>query len=135
MSQNEEIVRSMIAGAPYGRLLGIEIVSIEPDRVRLRLPFRQVLVTIADVVHGGAIASLVDATATAAVWSAASLEGTPRGTTIGFTVNFLAAARGEDVLADARVIQRGRTISVCDVEVTGARGKSVARALVTYKLG
>jgi acyl-coenzyme A thioesterase PaaI-like protein len=38
-------------------------------------------------------------------------------------------------VADARVIQRGRTITVCEVAVEGANGRRVASALVTYKLG
>jgi acyl-coenzyme A thioesterase PaaI-like protein len=50
-------------------------------------------------------------------------------------VHFLAAARGQDVLAAARVIQRGGTICVVDVDGRGADGTTVARALVTYKLG
>lgn len=135
MSQNDEIVRNLIARSPYGRHLGIEVESIAPDRVRLRLPFREEVVTIGDVVHGGAISSLIDTAATAAFWSGAEAGGSFRGTTIGFSVNFISAARGQDVVADARVIQRGRTICVGEVEVRSADDKTVARALVTYKLG
>jgi len=90
---------------------------------------------VGDIVHGGAIASLIDTAATAAAWSRADLGKPVRGTTVGFTVNFLAAARGQDITATAKVIQRGRIICVCDVEVRGLDGASVARALVTYKLG
>jgi acyl-coenzyme A thioesterase PaaI-like protein len=49
-------------------------------------------------------------------------------------VNFLAPARGADLIAEARVVQRGRSISVGEVTVAGADGRPVARALVTYKL-
>lgn len=133
MTANEEIVRKVIVESAYGALLGVRIELVEPDRVRVRLPFRAEIVTVGDVIHGGAIASLVDIAATAAVWSAADLETSTRGTTVGFTVNFLSAARAQDVLAVARVIRRGRTLSTCDVEVSGLDGTAVARALVTYK--
>ena len=135
MPGNESIVRDVIVGSPLGSLLGVRLVSCEPDRVQVLLPFRREVTTIGDVVHGGAISGLVDTAATAAAWSGADLAQEGRGTTIGFTVSFLAAARGQDLVATGRVIQRGRTICVCEVDVDGADGTRVARALVTYKLG
>ena len=91
--------------------------------------------TIADVVHGGALSTLVDTAATAAAWAGAEDTTSLRGTTVALTVNFVGAARGQDVTATARVSRRGRTIVFVDVEATGADGTLVARALVTYKLG
>jgi len=135
MAANEQVVRDVIVGSTFGTLLGVQLVSCEADRVQVRLPFRPEVTTIGDLVHGGAISGLVDTAATAAAWSGADLAQQGRGTTIGFTVNFLAAGRGQDLIATARIIQRGRTICVCDVDVDGADGTRVARALVTYKLG
>jgi len=135
MSGSEDLVRNVIVGSPFGMLVGVVPETIAPDRVRLRLPFRPEVTTVGDVVHGGAIASLVDVAATAAVWSGADLAASQRGTTIGFALNFLAAGRGQDLLATATVIQRGRTICVCEVDVRGVDGDPVARALVTYKIG
>ncbi len=127
-------VEAAIVRSPYGELLGVELDSVEPDRVRIRLPFRGQNVTFGDTVHGGAIASLVDTAATAACWSSPELEPGVRGTTIGFSLNFLAAGRGKALVADARVVKRGRSISVCEVAVADADGAEIARALVTYKL-
>ncbi len=135
MSATEDLVRNVIVGSPFGTLVGVEPEAIERDRVRLRLRFRPEVTTVGDVVHGGAIASLVDVAATAAVWSGADLERSQRGTTVGFALNFLAAGRGQDLVATAAVIQRGRSICVCEVDVRGTDGNPVARALVTYKVG
>ncbi len=130
---NAAIIADHIAGAPLARLLGISLERVEPDLAVLRLPFREAVTTIGDLVHGGAIGALIDVAATAAAWTRARLDGNPRGTTIGLTVNYLAGARGEDLLATARVIQRGRSMLVCEVSVAGAT-REAARALVTYKL-
>ena len=127
-------MRQAIVGSPLASLLGAETVEVAPDCVRVRLPFRAELTTVGELVHGGAIAALIDVAATAAFWTGADLARNPRGTTIGFTVNFLAPARGADLIAEARVVQRGRSISVGEVTVAGADGRAVARALVTYKL-
>jgi uncharacterized protein (TIGR00369 family) len=134
MAANEEIIRQAIVASPLATLLGIETVEVAPDLVRVRLPFRSEVTTVGDLVHGGAIAALIDVAATAAFWTGADLARNPRGTTIGFTVNFLAPARSSELIADARVVQRGRSISVGEVDVTGVDGRPVARALVTYKL-
>jgi uncharacterized protein (TIGR00369 family) len=131
----EAIVRDVIVGSPYGALIGVRLEALERDRVRVRLPFRPALTTVGDVVHGGAIAALVDVAATAAVWSGVDPTQTRRGTTVGLTVNFLAAAHGCVLVATARVVQRGRTVCVCEVVVEDGAGADVARALVTYKVG
>lgn len=134
MEQARSIVEGFIVGSPFGRELGIVTEAVETDRVRLRLPYREAVTTIADMVHGGAIAALVDVAATAACWANPAVEPTARGTTIGLTINYLNAGRGQDLIAAADVIQRGKSIAVCDVTVRGADATVVARALVTYKL-
>jgi uncharacterized protein (TIGR00369 family) len=134
MEQVRNLVEGFIVGSPYARALGIVTESIESDRVRLRLPYREAVTTIADMIHGGAIASLVDVAATAACWANPTVEPTSRGTTIGLTINYLNAGRGQDVIAVAAVVQRGKSIVVCEVTVRGVDDTAVARALVTYKL-
>ena len=80
----------------------MELREIEDDRALLVLPFAEEVVTIGDVVHGGAVSALVDTAAMAASWSAIEFDGEPpKGTTVGLTVDFLAAARAQDLLADA----------------------------------
>jgi len=134
MEQIRNLVEGFIVGSPYGRLLGVVGDLIEADHVRLRLPYREALTTVADMVHGGAIASLVDVAATAACWAGPTVDPSARGTTIGFAINYLNAGCGQDLVAEATVIQRGKSIVVCEVAVRGADGRAVARATVTYKL-
>lgn len=134
MEPFQSLVEGFIIGSPYARHLGIVGEAIEVDVVRVRLPYREPLTTIADVVHGGAIASLVDVAATAACWASPTVDPSARGTTIGFSINYLNASRASDLVAAAEVIQRGRAIVVCDVHVRDAHDVVVARATVTYKL-
>jgi uncharacterized protein (TIGR00369 family) len=129
-----QLVDAAIVRSPYGKLLGLELVSAEPDRVRVRLPYRVDVTTLGDTVHGGAISGLVDAAATAAFWAHPAASPEARGTTIGFSINFVAAGRGQDLVAEARVRRRGREICTGEVSVADAAGREVAIALVTYKL-
>lgn len=138
MAALPEVVRQIVDGAivrsPYGKLLGFELVSVEPDRVRVRLPYRVDVTTLGDTVHGGAIAALVDVSATAAFWAHPAASPNARGTTIGFSINFIAAGRGQDLIANASVRRRGKEICTGEVSVADAAGREVAVALVTYKM-
>ena len=135
MTANREIITAAITGSPLGRLLGVVLDHAEVDAVRVRLPFETRVTTIGDVVHGGAIAALVDVAATAAAWTDVDMSQSPRGTTVGFTVTFLVAARASDLVAHARVVRRGGSLVTIEVDVRDGGDASVARALVTYKLG
>lgn len=130
---NRAVIAEHIAASPMGRLLGVTLERAEPDLAVLQLAFRPELTTLGDLIHGGAIAALIDIAATAAAWTGADLARGPRGTTVSLTVNYLAGARGAALQAEARAIQRGRSLVVCDV-VVSADARPAARALVTYKL-
>ena len=130
-----ELMREFLAHSPFVGHLGMRLEAIHPDAVRISMPFRPELATTGDLVHGGAITSLVDTAAMAAAWSVVEVGQAPRGTTVGLTVDFVAPARGAELTADATVRRRGRQLCFCDVDVADGHGRLVARGLVTYKLG
>ena len=124
-----------LEGSPFVRKLGVVTDKLEPDTAVLTLPYEPSLATIGDVVHGGAISSLIDTAAAAAAWAGVETAEAVRGTTVAISVNFVAAARGQDVTATARVARRGKNLAFIDVDVSTPDGSLVAKALVTYKLG
>ena len=89
------------------------------------LPFRPELATMDDVVHGGAIASLIDTAGMAVVLGRrrASRSRWP-GSTVTLNVNYVAAARGQDLTATAVVVKRGRSMVFSEVRVTEPDGRA-----------
>jgi uncharacterized protein (TIGR00369 family) len=134
-SSGAEIIRQLVAVSPYVAHLGMRLVAIEPGMAVMALPFNEAMITVGKVVHGGAIASLIDTAATVAAWSGAELPAKVRGSTVSMTVTYLAPAEQEDVQATAHVLRRGRSLVYLDVDVQNATGAAVAKGLVTYKLG
>ena len=130
-----ELFRQFMDASPFPKLVGLNLDQIEEDHVVMSLPFREELVTIGTVVHGGAIGTLIDTAATAAAWATPTPPENLRGTTVGLNVSYLTAADGVDLRAEARVLRRGRNLSFIDVEVTDGEGKLVAKGTATYKLG
>lgn len=135
--RGSELISEFLEHSPFVGHLGMELREIEDDRCVLALPFADEVVTIGDLVHGGAVAALIDTAAMAAAWSAIEFDGEPPpGTTVGLTVDYLAAARAQELLAEALVLRRGKSLCFCEVKVRGdADGRLLATGLVTYKLG
>ncbi|WP_205696720.1 PaaI family thioesterase [Conexibacter sp. SYSU D00693] len=130
-----DVIAAFIPHSPLARLLGIRVGELGDDRARLELPFRDELATMADVVHGGAVATLADTAAMAAAWSIDEpAPANPAGATVSLHTDFLAPARG-DLVADAEVLRRGGRLSFVRVEVRDAQEALVATASATYRLG
>ena len=119
---------------PFQVLLGFHLDLVTPELCRISLPFRPELRTAGDVVHGGAIATLIDSAGVVAAWSGADPSAI-RGATADLSVSYLSAARGVDLVAEARVMRRGRSLVFIEVDVTASTGERIAKGLVTYKLG
>ena len=130
-----DIIRQWLRTSPFVGYLSIELVALEPGTATLRLPYDKTMTTIGSVVHGGAIATLIDTAGAAAAWSDAEVPANIRGTTVSLAISYLAAAEDEDIQATARVLSRGRSLVYLDIEATTASGKAVARGLATYKIG
>src|SRR5215210_5026141 len=122
-----EVIEAFIPSSPLVGHLGIEVVSLEPDVARLRLPFRPELATMGDVVHGGAIAALLDTASMAAAWSDDEVPESVAGATVSLHVDYVAAARGVDLVAEARAVRRGRSLCFCEVEAAAPDGTVIAK--------
>lgn len=128
--EREQIIREKFQANHFPRLLGIEIDSIEPSRARLSVEVRQELLQLQGVMHGGAIASLIDTAVAFAIMSVS--EPQDRFTTVEMKVNYLSAIREGRVVADARLVRDGRRIIVADCDVFDSQGRLAAKGLLTY---
>ena len=130
----ERISRS-IGYMPFAAQLGMEFVEGGDGWIKLRLPFKKENTTVADALHGGAIASLIDTTGSMAAWTTSEI-GNPRyfGSTVAVSVNYLSGIIGEDCYAEGRVLKRGKEIIYSDVRVTNPEGKLCAQGTVIYRI-
>lgn len=122
-----------LAAAPYQTSLGIQIESIEADRVRVRVPYKDENANPGRALHGGVTASTIDIAGALAAWTGLRDHPELEAGTLDLTVNYLAAAVGEDIVATAEVLRRGKEIVYSDVDVRNDGGKRIARGLVTYR--
>lgn len=129
------MIQQFVPNSPLVRHLGMRLEAIEDGRAELVLPFRPELATIDNVVHGGAIASLIDTAGMAATWSDDSEPESLTGSTVTLNVNYVSAASGQDLTATATVVRRGRNLVFSDVRVSEPDGRVVATGSVVQRLG
>ena len=123
-------VRERFKTNQFPAMVGIEIDSNENGRAQLAINVTEKHLQLQGIMHGGAIATLVD-TAVAVAIIGASEPGS-RFTTIEMKINYLSPIKEGRVVADARLIRDGRRIVVAECDVTDSGGKLAAKGLVTY---
>jgi len=113
---------------PFAKLLGVELVSVTPDRVEAALRVRDDLCTRPAVLHGGAMMALADTLG--AVATTANLPEGATTTTIESKTNFFVPIPVGDIArAECTPLHRGRTTMVWQTKIT--RGDGRVAAMVT----
>lgn len=128
--ERERLIQERFQINHFPRLLGIEIDSIEEGRAVLSVEVRQELKQLQGIMHGGAIATLIDTAVAFAILGVAEPED--RFSTIEMKVNYLSAIREGRVRAEARVIRAGRRVIVAECDVFDDKGRLAAKGLLTY---
>ena len=122
-----------LPSSPFPGKLGVELVELGQDRAELRLPFDPANATMGDVVHGGAIATLIDTAGMAAAWSDDEAPASIGGATSTMSVDYLAPASGADLTAIATVARRAKRICFVTVEVVDSDSRTVATGAVVHR--
>jgi len=128
--EQQQRVQRAFEAVPFARLLGIQLESIAPGLCVLSLPVRDDLKQNHGVVHGGAIASLIDSSmAIAIIPLLAEKEGT---TTVDLTIHYLRPLTEGVAKSAARVVRAGRRVIVVSAEVVDHNDRVIATAVSTY---
>lgn len=122
--------RAAFASVPYARFLGLELGELAEGHVSIHLDVRDELKQNQGVVHGGAVASLIDTASAFAVLT--QIEVHERVTTADLTIHYLRPIPAGRMTARAHVVRGGRRLFVLSVEVTNTQGVLVATAVTTY---
>jgi uncharacterized protein (TIGR00369 family) len=120
----------------FWRHLGIEVDAAGVGWVRLRVPVRDELRNAAGApLHGGVYSALVDTAVGGALSTLHdAAEGGVGQTTLDLNVSFLAATGAGEVIAEGRIVKRGRTVAFGEARITDGAGKLLAIGRATYMI-
>lgn len=121
----------------FPMLLGMVVEDVRVDYCRMRMPFRDDLLQAAGVMHGGALASLLDHVMVPAV--GAVLERGQNFSTVDMHVQYVRGIvggdRAQDAIAEGWVTRRGRRTVFCEAEAYGATsGDLLTKSVLTYSV-
>jgi len=134
---SQEALQELMDTSPFTTFLGVTVKEANPDDglVVLHLPSRPEIQRMdgSTQIHGGPLASLIDAAGDLAVAQAVG-GAVP---TIDMSVNYLRPVMGDWVEAHATTRRVGRTVSVADVNLIDAEGRlcAIGRAVYASAVG
>jgi uncharacterized protein (TIGR00369 family) len=115
---------------PFNKLMGMSLLEIEPGAARLSMSWREDLCQPAGIMHGGAIASLVDTAIAHSILLTLPAVDEPttggRIVSVDLRLKYLRPVSGGRIFCQARIVRPGRTIIHTDAVVTNEEGKDVA---------
>ena len=127
-------VRAALQQSGYYRLLGMEILEVEPGYSKLRVRFRQDLTHGGGVGHGGVMASLADSSIACALLGLMESPARLRLSTIEMKLNYFRPFKEGEMIAEGRIIQKGSTIAVGEMDVHDGDGTAYGKGIATYRI-
>ena len=112
---DEARIRESFGRQRHMATLGVTIAYIGPGEVHLAMPYDERFCQQNGFLHAGAVASVADSASGYAAYTLAPPDTDVLA--VEFKINLLEPARADGFLARARVLRRGRTLSVCQADV------------------
>ncbi len=127
-----EFAREYQKKIPFLQHLKIQTDALGEGSARLSLPIEREFTNSLGTAHGGVIMSLLDV---AVCTAARTLHPDSVGViTIDMSVSFIGGASGKRLLAEARVLKDGRSMSFTEAEAKNEDGSLVAKAIATVRV-
>lgn len=124
-----ERARAAFDSVAYAKFLGLELCELKSGEVTVCLDVRAELKQNQGVVHGGAIASLIDTASAFVILT--TIEAHEKVTTTDLTIHYLRPITAGRLMAKARIVRGGRRRFVVNVEVEND-GSLAATAITGY---
>ena len=125
-------ISTLVNRSPYFSLLSMEIKELEWGTSLLEVELEEKHLQPFGYVHGGAIASVIDA---ATFWAVFPQVKDGMGlTTVEVKANFLAPVQKGKLVVKGRCIRIGKTLALGEAYVNGAEGNLIAHGTATMMI-
>jgi uncharacterized protein (TIGR00369 family) len=127
----EPRVRASFARQRVMETIGAVLARVDPGAVEIALPYRADLTQQHGFIHAGIVATILDSACGYAAFSL--MPADVAVLTVEYKINLLRPAKGDRLVARARVVRPGKTLTVCAGDVVAQAGAEsvVATMLAT----
>ena len=133
MATRLDMMRQTMTGElpppPIATLIGFRMTAIEPGRSRFEMDADHRHHNPMGTLHGGVLCDIADVAMGSAY--AATLDEGESFTTLELKINFLRPVIASHLIADAVVVQRGKTVGLTECSIADERGRLIAKATST----
>ena len=129
---NQSRVRASFARQRVMETLGAVLTRVDSGAVEIMLAYREDLTQQHGFIHAGIVATILDSACGYAAFSL--MPADVAVLTVEYKINLLRPAKGDRLVARARVVRPGKTVTVCTGDVFAQTGNSenvVATMLAT----
>jgi uncharacterized protein (TIGR00369 family) len=127
-----EVISEVVNQSPYFELLSMKIKDLQWGTAVLEVDLEEKHLQPFGYVHGGVIASVMDA---AAFWAVFPQVKDGMGlTTVEIKVNYLAPVQKGKLVAKGRCIKIGKTLALGDVFINSTEGNLLAHGTATMMI-
>ena len=109
--------------------IGGKLISVEPGRVILELPYSEKITQQHGFVHAGILTTMLDSAAGYAAFSL--MPARAEVLTIEFKTNLMAPAKGRYFRFEGRVVKPGRTITFCEADAVAVSDDGESKKVAT----
>jgi uncharacterized protein (TIGR00369 family) len=121
-------------GVRFNRMCRMRVLRWDERGVEIALPYTEPLSAHEGVFHGGVVSALIDTAGGGAVMAGHDFDKGSRMSTVTLSVQFLAPARGPEIVAYALCVRRGGRLHHAEVEVRDRSGTACARGQVVVSI-
>lgn len=125
------LIRGELPAPSIGQTMGLTAVEVEPGLITLEARPDSRHLNPAGAVHGGFAATCLDGAAALALFS--TLEASTAHSTVDLNVKYVRPLSvGETYRVQGWVVERTKSLAICDAQVLDAAGKLYAKATTTF---
>ncbi len=134
MSTDSQAAPDLPLASPLAAHLGIEVVEVSDELAVSRVTVADYHKTPVGAVHAGVLMSLADGTATLLANRVNGIGGAQGGFMVSIDLHavMLSNQQAGELLATARVVRRGRHVTVIRTQVTGESGRVLTDVTTTH---
>ncbi|WP_077210404.1 PaaI family thioesterase [Bacillus dakarensis] len=125
-----QALRDDFESSPFWKHMGISFYRLEPGDVVIQIPVIRELMNTRNVLHGGAITTILDAIMGVTICSAKEVLIA----TASLTTQFLAPVTDGTLYASANIINPGQRIQHVEAKVLNENGNTIAKAVGTFAI-
>ena len=132
MNEVERVIRERVGSSAFANWFGMEFATFGDGECEIRLPLQPHHLNPGGIIHGGVIATLLDAAIGLALRTKLGLGS--QHVTLNLNIQYIGMATGGTVVAKGKSVHPGRRAAYGEAVLESDDGRLLAKATATFMI-